>query len=271
MKQLYLVRGLKRSGNHAVIHWLQGMRRFAFFNNVVPVKRRLRNNEAMPPAEPWPNWARENLAERRKACLLEGRVRQLFGELRPPVEAVIASLEDHDTDYQPFTQVPDTFKNILIVRHPENLFASRIKKSGQRDSPETYPRDNGVWQQRIVRIWKNHAKEVLGRTSTMPGLVGIYYDAWFSNEAYRRTLSEKLGLNYNEKGFGAQAREGGGSSFGAQAGEAVQDHVLRRSDFLDDAEKALFLEICGDPEVKELGTALAERFSGTSFYTGCAE
>ena len=48
MKKVFLVHGMKRSGNHAVINWLLPHDQFVFFNNVIEIIRVLAGKTTIP-------------------------------------------------------------------------------------------------------------------------------------------------------------------------------------------------------------------------------
>src|SRR5690606_6992167 len=94
-------------------------------------------------------------------------------------------------------------RDILILRDPLNLFASRLKCSAGSINWRT-----------AVRMWKQHAREFLGRRSYLPNNpVFISYRAWVSRNDSRREAAETLGLAFNDRSFDSGAESAGGSSF----------------------------------------------------------
>lgn len=89
--------------------------------------------------------------------------------------------------------------------------------------------------------------------------MGIYYNRWFTEPAYREQISTRLNLKFTDAGFGRLAKYGGGSSFDGQRIEGkVEDMpVLSRRDHLSEENKALLDEIL-DEEMKELAAKVEE-------------
>ena len=90
-------------------------------------------------------------------------------------------------------------KNILIIRDPFNLFASRFGflNNANRHRMETqgeYVRD----------LWKLYAREALGRTGYLgEGLLVVKFNLWFVDPDYRRQVAESLGLAFTDQGLEA--------------------------------------------------------------------
>ena len=241
MPRTLLVHGLKRSGNHAVINWLLAQGNFRFFNNVVPVGPILRGQRALPAPWSFADWSTQHPAA--------------------PGQDRCLSLEDHPLDLPLFSDPPQGLQHILILRDPANLFASRIRKGATMEHP-AYSREEGPLLRRAVDLWKSHAREFLGATNVLPGYVGVWFDAWFASEEYRRKLSSSLGLSFTDAGFTQVSDRGGGSSFDRTTfdGANRRMQVLTRHAQLDETERSLLDKILSDPEVNNLATALRACF-----------
>lgn len=240
MRRFFLVHGMKRSGNHAVVEWMLAQGRFVFCNNLVPVASILRGEKMLPAPRDFPAWQREKAGA-------SGAGPDLC-----------ASLEDLPLDFRPFRALPAGCRQVLVVRDPENFFASRIRKGRLLDHP-AYPRAPGPLLTRVVEGWKTHAREFLGLTSTLENRVGVFFNAWFADPAYRRQLSARLGLEFSDAGFTRVAAAGGGSSFDRTDfdGDNTRMQVLARAAQLDAAETRLLAEILADAELRDLGRRLA--------------
>ena len=243
MRRFFLVHGMKRSGNHAVIEWMRAQGRFVFCNNLIPIAPILRGEKTMPAPRDFAEWEREKVGAEAGGA------------------DVCASLEDHPLDIRPFVALPPGGVQILIVRDPANLFASRIRKGRRLDHP-AYPREAGPLLSRVVAGWKAHAREFLGLSAVLPGHVGVFFNAWFSDAEYRRLLSERLGLEFSDAGFARVASTGGGSSFDRTEfdGDNTRMQVLARAAQLDAEETRLLESVLADEEVRALGRRLEERF-----------
>ncbi len=247
MKRLLLVHGLKRSGNHGIINWLQSHGDFVFFNNVIPIAKILSGEAPHPPPEPFEPWLKRQLAGIRRGR--DGNT--------PQTSSVIASLEDHGLEVRPFLRAPIDVHHVLILRDPYNLFASRIRKASLIDHP-AYPAQPGPAMDRLVNLWKEYAREFLGLTDRLENRVSIYFNAWFSHRTYRRQISRSLGLEFTDRGFSQVSKFGGGSSFDRIS---VDDNrkidVLNRQRYLAADERKILDQVVADGELEELAREVA--------------
>lgn len=194
---------MSRSGNHAIIHWLlaHAEGRTCFLNCAEP-----KNNPfcwARPLGTGLPyvanyccfDWDKERAGKfSAKDYLLHSYEDCFLGMFRHgPWE------EQHDVWVGPSASRRD----ILILRDPFNLFASRLKAGFGRIPPQT-----------VVRMWKQHARQYLGLRSYLPNrTVVISYNRWFSERSYRRQVIEQLGLRFSDRNFHEVSDTAGGSSF----------------------------------------------------------
>ncbi|MEI6860923.1 MAG: hypothetical protein WCL04_01560 [Verrucomicrobiota bacterium] len=243
MRKVFLFHGLKRSGNHAVINWLTAAAPFFFFNNVVPMDEILSGRTSFPPQIPLRKW----LAVHGYHPLWNPL--RTWGKGRP----FLLSLEDHTICYRPFSGLPADTYNLLILRDPYNLFASRIRKAGWLDNP-CYARETGALFERPIILWKEHAREFLGDTAHLENKVPIYFNSWFGSEAYRRHICGRLKMPHSDAGLSRVTEYGGGSSFDRTAYDhkAGQMNVLNRVASLEAKEHALIRVILADQEIAEL-------------------
>ncbi len=273
MEKLFIVHGLKRSGNHAIINWIKAQERFYFFNNIIPIVPILAGRKTLPRPADFMSWLpKKYLAKRvpygkslmktvfRRHIPFERFLMKLALDNR----SLIVSLEDHELDVRPFlaASLPCPVYNILILRHPLNMFSSRIRKASLKKRPEIYPGEDGPFMQRVVQLWKNHAREFLGMTDNLENKVCILFDAWFSDVTYRQSLSRQLGLEFTDRAFSHVADTGLGSSFDGTSfsGNNQKMDVLNRKNYLSPTEQQLIERIFRDPELQDL----AERIAGIS-------
>jgi hypothetical protein len=240
---------MKRSGNHAVVSWLKGQRRFLFFNNVVAISPILRGKEQRPEQENFWRWlARRYHVERMPLSEQLARVPMLG-------QSLIVSLEDHHPGYQPFHDPKCRIAHAVLLRDPVNLFASRIRRGAihQGRSP-AYPVEFDSNMRRAIELWKAYAREFLGVTNELPNRVGILFDRWFSDIEYRRSISRQLCLKFSDAGLRKVARYGGGSSFDGQDfdADAQKMNVLERHKQLTPEESALLHRVTNEPELVAL-------------------
>lgn len=245
MKKIFMVHGLKRSGNHAIINWLLPQAPTEYFNNIIPVASILTGHSTLPKEQTFEAWLKKKVRNQIKRAYLKA------------FKNFMVSLEDHTLDTYIFSPTPQEIVNILIIRDPENLFSSRVKKAFSINHP-AYPRENSRILCRAISIWKQHAKEFLGDTNTLTNKVCISYNLWFSSSDYRRSISEQLGFEFSDKGLSLVTDTGGGSSFDATKfnQNSAQMNVLSRKAQLSDEEMALLNQIMSDPEIQELSARL---------------
>jgi hypothetical protein len=235
MQRVFLVHHMKRSGGHAVINWLlESEKGSVFFNNDIPIQPILTGQASLPDGSAsLEDWARHKPPVAQRAIA------------RAP--ALFVSLEDHGPEVKPF-QHPDTIL-VVILREPESLFASRIRKAST-SSLKAYDYNDSTTLDRAIRLWKEHARLVLGLAPLPSPYIGVLYDAWLVSDPYRDALAREFGLSAPRPPSLKMTSEGGGSSF---ADETIDPSSLRhRADLLDEAEKKVLRRIMADPEMLEL-------------------
>lgn len=238
---LYLMHGMKRSGNHAITNWLLPQIKCVHFNNLIPVGKILLGRP-MPDPKPFAGWRRQEELSR--------------GTSLP---RLLVTLEDHDLRLMPFTGIDIPARSLLILRDARQLFSSRVRKAFRVDMP-AYPRAAGEVMERAVTLWKQHARCFLGASDDCPARVAILFDAWFDDIAYRAAISAAMDLSFDDRGYGKVSPEGGGSSFDGTAfnGRAQFMGVANRYDELEPPETELLEAIFQDQELLELHQAVSE-------------
>ncbi|MEX0649293.1 MAG: hypothetical protein WEA56_00115 [Balneolaceae bacterium] len=204
--------GMSRSGNHAIINWvihqLNGM--YCFLNCAEPkqnpfVTARPLNEGGLTYKTNIPSFdlQREQKGEfSEKDYLLYSYEDCFLGPL---------SHRDFRKNRDRWIGKTSVGKNLLILRDPFNLFASRIKSNlllghythGTKPiSPLT-----------LKRIYKQHAAEFLGERNYLKNKVPVSFNSWASDTGYRKKLTEQLGIPFSDKGFEKVSKVAGGSSF----------------------------------------------------------
>ncbi|MEO1403800.1 MAG: hypothetical protein AAFV72_21485 [Cyanobacteria bacterium J06635_1] len=221
-KELRVV-GLRRTGNHAIITWLEQQH--------TGVVRHLNNVKA---GENPYRYKGENLSDHHPgehAKMVEAYRRQAQGNLVKR-DCLIHSYEDWGLDQvgsRRFEHYHDLYVgrsqqrfDVLILRDPFNLLASRLKKGYVAVKPRR--RD-------VVDLWLQYAKEFVGETDHLAhNRVCINYNRWFCDRTYRQTLAEQLNMTFSDAGLNTVRSLGGGSSFDAQNmnGQATHMDVTHR-------------------------------------------
>lgn len=237
--QVWLLHGMKRSGNHAITNWLIPQLDCAYFNNVIPLGSILRGRP-VPAPQPFEQWHEARQRERGQS-----------------LSRLLVTLEDHDLGLTPFLGAELGMRRLLILRSARQMFSSRIRKSFQVDML-AYPRSDGPVLQRAIGLWKQHARCFLDGDEACPGRTAILFDAWFRDPGYRAAISEALAVTFDDAGFGRVSEAGGGSSFDGVEfdGRAHLMSVTDRDSHLDAREKALLDTVFSDRELVELEQAV---------------
>lgn len=209
---------MRRSGNHAVIQWVAG--HFAtpvwFVNNIEsfssPTVRHADPEGIYSPDVFFSPVGLYDFWERDKEVLFHS------------YEDIDLSNLDYAGNRAVVGESTKTM-NVLIVRDPYNLFASRF---AMRDAPAiTFTRE-------AIGLWKQHAREAAGLTSFVPDRVDALFDDWNNDESYRRRIEQKAGLIPSDRGINVVA--GIGSSFD-KTGNAMDMKVNDRwRNFMDNED-----------------------------------
>ena len=227
---LILQYGMKRSGNHAISAWLTQNIPCKYINNLVPIGPVLKDNLSYPEAQDFGNFKKQH----------------------DKADTLFVSLEDIEMSYEPFYNNDADVQKVLIMRHPDNVFSSRIRKAFNVNMT-AYPRDNSPIMQRAVRIWKEHARCYLGQSGP-PGRVAIYFDKWLDDNNYQTAILKTLGFDSANTQKNTMTGYGGGSSFdGLKFESSPKKMQLReRAALLNPIEKTLLDEIYQDQELQSL-------------------
>lgn len=251
-RQELRVIGMSRSGNHAILNWIiqQAEGRLCFLNCTEPQTNPFESARPMGDGQPYrANYADFHLpAERRgrfsrKDWLIHSHEDCFLGKI------VRGEFEEHHDRY---VGPSGRRREALILRDPFNLFASR--------SVAQYAL---ITERTSLRIWKQHAREFLGRRRYLPAdRLAISYNRWVLERDYRRRIAAELGLTFTDTGVDHVPRTGSGSSFDGldYDGRATRMDLFRRWEaFADDRR---FLRLFDD-EMLELSEAIFGTVPGT--------
>jgi hypothetical protein len=229
--------GMSRSGNHGFIRWLvahyeeAGYSVYFYNNTVVAFLEHL--NFVMPHMD------------------------------KSVKKVLLVSLEDVVINQRFSTLSASADHNILLVRDPANLFASRIKglapDRGMAVSNTTSERDRSKLMSTVCKAmpiqiekYKNHYAEFSGQTKFLGNKVCVSYNSWVSDEAHRRDIVERqLGLNFSDSKYKTRA----GSSFGKPP--ASEDEYFDRwKSFWDDP---VYAAVRGDDSLMDISRGFGVR------------
>ena len=205
--------GLMRSGNHAIIEWIQNQ--FAgettcFLNNI-----KHGNND------PYTSYEQRTLTGINEQVDLD-TLRTMKKSL------LVYSYEDrHELEFDKRTFYESVFQpefdeqrqtylgaskhqfDILIIRDPFNFLASRIKLMQVRG-----PQGGVSNLKLIVKNWKILAKEAIEIIQNpQPNIIVANFNRWVVDVTYRQSLSQILMGNFSDLSMDNTPYYGGGSSF----------------------------------------------------------
>ncbi|MEM8505540.1 MAG: hypothetical protein AAF716_20605 [Cyanobacteria bacterium P01_D01_bin.1] len=203
-KEICIV-GMRRSGNHAVLNWIRAQQ---------PGDVCLLNNVAAG-TNPY-RYKSDNLLRYHPEHHKQAEVyrRQANGELIKR-DCLIYSYEDWSLGQivQPrFERNRDLYIgksskrfDLLVLRDPFNLFASRLKQNFVATKTKKLP---------MVDMWLEYAKEFTGESRYLKRQrICVNYNRWFSDLDYRKALAAQLEIPFSDAGFDTISAFGGGSSF----------------------------------------------------------
>ena len=224
--------GMRRSGNHAVIHFLRrlyGEQRVIFLNN----RNRNKNNFKF----------------------FDNR-RDIIPDDKSKVDTMIVSYEDldinnKDINFNFFSK--EKFKNlknvyfISIIRDPFNMFASRYRLGNYYKflKNEIIKKPN-----KVSLMWKGYARRhiLIEGFDSINKNISINYNNFISSKKYRREISSFTGCDYVEKDLFKMTTEGRGSSFNEN--NINVDNLLKRwEEYRNDK---YYMNIFKDKEIIDL-------------------
>lgn len=218
--------GLRRSGNHAIINWLAShyKGKVCFLNNVKPLMNPFLSFDKSVLAFNKNFYQDFNINDERegkfskKDCLIYNYEDQ-------PLKQIFH--KKFEKNHQKFVGKSKRSYNVLILRDPYNLFASRIFRSKDEEK--------AISEIKVIKLWKNYAREYVGKTKYLgKNKIVINYNFWFSNENYRREIEKELGLKPNDTKIKEVINIGRGDSKGSSFdgmkfnGKANKMKVLER-------------------------------------------
>jgi hypothetical protein len=230
--------GLKRSGNHAVLNWIirQSPGSVVHFNNARPEHpyQRWARSAATPPDQP---------RQQRAIYSIEDTSLAVVGDRHSyPRRRVYPDLE------------VGRRRDVLLLRDPFNLVASRFQRGGSWGRMSTY-----VSGLTIPQLWVTYALEFVGRTSWLsPNCIRIDYSRWCRSQEYRRALAAQLGLLFTDAGFEEVTRFGGGSSFDGTRMDGKATAMRTQERWREFRDEAGFRALFRDPLLLELAEGIHE-------------
>ena len=152
--------------------------------------------------------------------------------------------------------------NILILRDPFNLFASRVMFGYKNAGHEIYG-INKKKLNKLVGLYKLYAKEYLGETNYVSNKVNISYNNWLSDEEYRREVLKRLGMPILNTNINRVSKYGDGSSFGQKCINSKKDKMELMERWKKFAGDKFYRNIFNDTELVELSKKIFGTIPGT--------
>jgi len=203
-KEICIV-GMRRSGNHAVLNWIRAQQ---------PGDTCLLNNVAAG-TNPY-RYKSDNLLRYHPEHYKQAEVyrRQANGELVKR-DCLIYSYEDwslaqivqprFERNRELYIGKSSKQFDLLVLRDPFNLFASRLKQNFVATKTKNLP---------MVEMWLEYAKEFVAESRYLKRRrVCVNYNRWFADVDYRRALAAQLEMPFSDAGLNTISAFGGGSSF----------------------------------------------------------
>lgn len=232
--RLFHVFAARRSGQHAIIGWLQSLMR----SNHDRI-----NNCSLPynfKASSHKRLSSSSIPARALILNYEDKYPRELKRLHDEGKSIVTGIEGAETTY------------VMILRDPFNNLASKRKANPERDLEYAH---------RELELWKSHAREYLGETCYLPSVIPINFNSWFADAAYRARLSIELKTDFPADIPAASAAlqsvpVTGKSQFDGRRflGQAQSMDVLHRWKLLRD--DPIYLEAIRDRELVELSARI---------------
>tara|TARA_Y100000310_G_C20683601_1_gene817594 strand:- start:2608 stop:3327 length:720 start_codon:yes stop_codon:yes gene_type:complete len=180
MKELIIVLGIRRSGNHAIVNWLK---------NQIKAKQTVKVLNNKTPL----------------SCLEVDQSLKKKEVIIITYESVPINIFKNGNIIKNEHEFGNRKKtNIMILRDPFNLFASVLKGYYWKEAAEDYIG--------FIELWKGYAKEHLQETQHIKSK-SIIYNKWFENKNYRENICKDLKFPFSDACLNYVGNYAGGSSF----------------------------------------------------------
>jgi len=218
--------GLKRSGHHGIITWIAHHfeEPVCFLNNIVPFHNPFVSKKASIIGDKEtnrfyniPTEASGGLSY--KKCLMYNYEDQYLERICNEKVEELNSV---------FLGKSQEKYNVLVLRNPFNLIASRLRAANEAWISEMIPNPKTEEGRKMTsEIWKKYAKEFLGDTNYLKEKICINYDKWHHNEQYRASISSSMKLEFTDSGKNV-INDIGSSSFEPNKRDAKELKVTER-------------------------------------------
>lgn len=235
--------GLQRTGNHAIIVWIRGQHpEYSWHLNHPPSGQN-------PYQSLYSHFKKPKLYQEARGNFTPKSLLLLTYEDRTLREVCSPKFEKfHDV----YVGISASRFDLLILRDPFNLMASRIQSNISRMSDRS--------ARKAIQLWKTYAREFLGETKFLTqNKVCINFNQWHCSWEYRKKIAEELGLEFTDTGRERIKGYGGGSSFDKRDldGRASELKVLNRWQTFEEVES--FWQLFRDEELIDYTKRIFDR------------
>ncbi|MGB7785066.1 MAG: hypothetical protein WBL27_03095 [Salinimicrobium sp.] len=257
--------GLSRSGNHAIINWVikQLNGSYCFLNCTEPKHNPYLSARPLNRAG---DVLETNIGDLDLQAEQQGNFSKKSHLLYSHEDCFLGPLHHKvfRTNHNSWVGKSEKFNDVLILRDPFNLFASRIK-SGLIAGHYTHHGARPISLITLRRIYKQHARAFLGDRNFLRNKILINYNLWASSAEYRRQLAQELEINFSDEGFEEVAQVAGGSSFDGIKLSGKASSMKLHSRWESYAEKEHFWDLFDD-ELVELSSRIFGEIAPIEFY-----
>jgi hypothetical protein len=154
--------------------------------------------------------------------------------------------------------------DVLIVRDPFNLLASKLRWAYGRKQTPSKPAVSGLSD--AMELWKVYAREYLGESAHLRNRICISYNDWFASRDYRDETARRLGMVNQDVGVEEVAKWGPtvwGDSFDGlrYEGRAQKMKVLER--WREFEADPVYRRLVADDELHDLSRKIFGELPGT--------
>ena len=212
--RVFRVLGARRSGHHAIITWLirQSPGKVIFLNNL----------EAIGSGRPY-RIEGEEAVEADESYLHSQGFPEVF-QKEQRLRTVIYNFEDYGIaellTLKARMPTPDDkpVLNILVLRDPLNLLASRVKKYSDGAL--------GLISQPLIEHYLEWCRAVAAEKLPLKNAIVVNFNLWVTSKTYRASLAAQLGLDFTDEGLNEVSCRGSSFDGFQYSGRAQEMKVL---------------------------------------------
>lgn len=264
-KNEFRIAGMSRSGNHAIINWIirQINGQYLFLNCAEP---KFNPYLSARPLDHMGKVYQTNIND----FDLQKEQERIFSSkdylLYNYEDCFLGPLNNktQKAERKDWVGLSECKKDILILRDPFNMYASRLKAGFIRGHSRQHRKGLNT-DSTLRRIYKQHAREFISEKNYLKNKVCVKFNSWSTDKDYRKNVAAQLNIPFTDEGFKEVSSVAGGSSFDGidHSGKASKMEVNSRwKKFADDEEYWSFF----DSELIELTRIIFGEIPPVEFY-----